>query len=38
MAAKPKKAPVDVSKLTKAQAKVEHMRLTLEIEGHNERY
>ena len=29
---------VDVAKLTKAQAKVEHMRLALEIEGHNERY
>ena len=38
MAAKPKKAPIDVAKLTKAQAKVELMRLTLEIEGHNERY
>ena len=35
--AKPK-TPVDVAKLTKAQAKVELMRLTLEIEGHNERY
>ncbi len=28
----------DVADLTKAQAKVEHMRLSLEIEGHNERY
>jgi DNA ligase (NAD+) len=28
----------DVAKLTKAQAKVEHMRLSLEIEAHNERY
>src|SRR4249920_1224944 len=38
MMAKSKKALVDVAKLTKVQAKVEHMRLTLEIEGHNERY
>src|SRR5882762_7924159 len=38
MAAKATKALVDVEKLTKAQAKVEHMRLALEIEGHNERY
>ena len=38
MAAKAKKALVDVAKLTRAQAKVEHMRLTMEIEGHNERY
>ena len=38
MATKAKKALVDVDKLTKAQAKVEHMRLSLEIEGHNERY
>jgi DNA ligase (NAD+) len=37
--AKSKKAVLpDVAKLTKAQAKVEHMRLSLEIEGHNERY
>jgi DNA ligase (NAD+) len=35
--AKPKTLP-DVAKLTKAQAKVEHMRLGLEIEAHNERY
>ncbi|MDP1869251.1 MAG: NAD-dependent DNA ligase LigA [Bradyrhizobium sp.] len=32
------KTPTDVAKLTKAQAKVELMRLTLEIEAHNERY
>src|ERR1700709_389511 len=39
MIAKSKKlTPLDVSDLTKAQAKVEHMRLALEIEGHNERY
>lgn len=38
MAAKPKKAPADVDKLTKAQAKVELMRLALEIEEHNNRY
>ena len=38
MAMKPKKALVDVAKLTKVQAKVELMRLALEIEGHNERY
>ena len=38
-AAKSKAAPPrDVADLTKAQAKVEHMRLALEIEGHNERY
>ena len=38
-AAKPKATPPrDVADLTKAQAKVEHMRLALEIEGHNERY
>jgi DNA ligase (NAD+) len=37
--AKSKKAVLpDVAKLTKAQAKVEHMRLALEIEAHNERY
>ena len=29
---------VDVAKLTKAQAKVEHMRLALELEGHDKRY
>src|SRR6266850_209645 len=38
MAVKAKKVLVDVDKLTKAQAKVEHMRLSLEIEAHNERY
>jgi DNA ligase (NAD+) len=38
MAVKAKKPLIDVAKLTKAQAKVEHMRLALEIEGHNERY
>ncbi|MCK1295617.1 MULTISPECIES: NAD-dependent DNA ligase LigA [unclassified Bradyrhizobium] len=38
-AAKSKPTPLrDVADLTKAQAKVEHMRLALEIEGHNERY
>ena len=35
--AKPKKL-TDVADLTKAQAKVEHMRLTLEIEGHDSAY
>src|SRR5580704_11944904 len=35
--AKPKTPPV-VSTLTKAQAKVEHMRLALEIEGHDRHY
>src|SRR5712671_7470013 len=38
MAAKAKKASVDVAKLTKEQAKVEHMRLALELEGHDKRY
>lgn len=39
MTAKSKaKTPTDVAKLTKAQAKVEHKRLSLEIEAHNERY
>src|SRR5438445_13511787 len=38
MAAKAKKALVDVAKLTKAQAKVEHMRLALELESHDKRY
>ncbi|HVV40104.1 MAG TPA: NAD-dependent DNA ligase LigA [Nitrobacter sp.] len=37
MAAKPK-TPLPISSLTKAQAKVEHKRLALEIEAHNERY
>src|ERR1700722_7660901 len=32
------KPPVDVAKLTKAQAKVELMRLTLELEAHDKRY
>ena len=35
--AKPK-TPVDIAKLTKAQAKVEHKRLALELEGHDKRY
>ena len=34
---KPKKLP-DVADLTKAQAKVEHMRLALELEVHDRRY
>lgn len=38
MAAKAKKALVDIDKLTKAQAKVEHMRLALELEGHDRHY
>src|SRR5437667_1702183 len=39
MMAKSKKTPLtDVAKLTKAQAKVEHMRLALELEGHDKRY
>lgn len=39
MAVKSKKiAPADVDKLTKAQARVELKRLTLEIEGHDKRY
>jgi DNA ligase (NAD+) len=36
-AAKAKKLP-DVADLTKAQAKVEHKRLALELEGHDKRY
>src|ERR1700754_1368597 len=36
-AAKKKPLP-DVADLTKAQAKVEHMRLALELEGHDRRY
>ena len=36
-AAKKKSSP-DVATLTKAQAKVEHMRLALELEGHDKRY
>ena len=39
MMAKSKKAVLtDVAKLTKAQDKVEHKRLSLELEAHNERY
>src|SRR5437879_1951366 len=39
MMAKSKKTPPpDVANLTKAQAKVEHMRLALELEGHDKRY
>src|SRR5216110_2205945 len=38
MAKLKKAAPTDVAKLTKAQAKVEHMRLALELEGHDKRY
>src|SRR3954469_12845855 len=36
-AAKTKKQ-ADTTELTKAQAKVEHMRLSLELEGHDRRY
>src|SRR6266478_3179156 len=32
------KTPPDVATLTKAQARVEHMRLTLEIERHDKAY
>ncbi|MBU6459049.1 MAG: NAD-dependent DNA ligase LigA [Bradyrhizobium sp.] len=39
MAAKSKvKSSIDVAELTKAQAKVELMRLALELEGHDKRY
>jgi DNA ligase (NAD+) len=38
MTATPKKAPVGIDTLTKAQAKVEHKRLTLEIERHDRAY
>jgi DNA ligase (NAD+) len=39
MATKAKKAALpDVAKLTKPQAKVEHTRLALELEGHDRRY
>jgi DNA ligase (NAD+) len=38
MAVKSKKAPVDVTTLTKAQAKVEHKRLALELENHDKAY
>src|SRR5215813_12619729 len=34
---KPRKLP-EVASLTKAQAKVEHKRLALELEGHDRRY
>src|ERR1700754_4707268 len=32
------KSPTEVADLTKAQAKTEHMRLALELEGHDKRY
>src|SRR5581483_7613725 len=38
MATKSKKKLTDVADLTKAQAKVEHMRLALELEGHDRAY
>ena len=38
MAVRAKKPLVDVAKLTKAQAKVEHKRLSLELEAHDKRY
>jgi DNA ligase (NAD+) len=38
MASKAKKPLTDVAKLTKPQAKVEHMRLALELESHDRRY
>jgi len=38
MMAKSKKTLTDVAKLTKPRAKVEHMRLALELEGHDKRY
>src|SRR3954447_19019408 len=38
MAVKAKKPLVDVASLTRAQAKTEHMRLALELEGHDKRY
>ncbi len=38
MAAKARKPPIDIDKLTRAQAGVELKRLALEIEAHNERY
>ncbi|TKW80350.1 MAG: NAD-dependent DNA ligase LigA, partial [Bradyrhizobium icense] len=38
MATKAKKPLTEVAKLTKPQAKVEHMRLALELEGHDRRY
>src|SRR3954454_13162954 len=38
MAKSKKAAPTDVAKLTKPQAKTEHMRLALELEWHDKRY
>ncbi|KRQ93984.1 NAD-dependent DNA ligase LigA [Bradyrhizobium valentinum] len=38
MAKSKTKTPTDVAKLTKEQAKVEHVRLALELEGHDKRY
>src|SRR6201747_2677542 len=38
MAVKAKKPLTDVAKLTKPRAKIEHKRLAMEIEAHNERY
>lgn len=38
MARRPRKPPVEVDQLTAAQARVELMRLALEIEGHDARY
>ena len=38
MATKAKKPLTEVAKLTKPQAKIEHMRLALELEGHDRRY
>src|SRR6187200_723993 len=38
MATKAKKPLTEVAKLSKTQAKVEHMRLALELEGHDRRY
>lgn len=38
MASKTKKPLTDVAKLTKPQAKIEHMRLALELEAHDRRY
>src|SRR3982751_518197 len=38
MAKSKKSVLVEVAELTKAQAKVEHMRLALELEGHDRRY
>ena len=38
MATKAKKPLTEVAKLTKPQAKVEHMRLALELEAHDRRY